>query len=128
MIDLSAAQRQLAEQGKPVRVVDESTHEAYILVREEFFEPITDILCLPDQEPPAGISPQMLRSMQAFWRDLPKLLPQRSRSRRFVAYHGDNRIGFGRSLTQLNRECLQRGLPRGEYGRHPPGEIPIRVQ
>jgi hypothetical protein len=98
-----------------VRLVDEATHGAYVLVRAEVFERMAGLLPPPEREPPAGIDPQMLRSMRAFWRDLPELLARRSRSRRFVAYHGDDRIGFGRTQTGLYRECFRRGLRRGEF-------------
>jgi hypothetical protein len=60
---------------------------------------------------PAGI----LRSQQAYWRDLPLLLKRRSSKRRWVAYHGDNRIGFADTSAELYHEFLhQRGLRKDE--------------
>ena len=32
-----------------------------------------------------------------------------------MAYHGDERIGFARTDTELYHECLRRGLQRGEF-------------
>jgi len=57
----------------------------------------------------------MLLSQQAFWRDLPGLLKRKWGRRRFVAYHGDQRIGFVRTQTELYQECFRRGLQRGEF-------------
>jgi hypothetical protein len=67
----------------------------------------------PDDD--LGIAPGILRSMQAYWRDLPQLLLLRSRKRVWVAYHGDERVGFGRSRADLYDECMGRGLARGEF-------------
>ena len=81
-----------------------------------------------------GIEPGILRSMQAYWRDLPQLLPMRSRKREWVAYHGDERVGFGLSQTELYQECFRRGLSSKEFyvGRicpqsEPPWE-PIEIE
>src|SRR5713226_9311416 len=75
---------------------------------------------LPDIEP--GIR----RSMEAYWRDLPQLLPLKSRKRRWVAYHGDERIAFGRGQWELYDECFRRGLREDEFyvGPLEPDEIP----
>ena len=80
------------------------------------------------------IAPGIVRSMQAYWRDLPQLLPLRSRKREWVAYHGDDRLAFGRSQTELYEECIRRGLRDDEFyiGRlepdfQPPWE-PIEVE
>lgn len=80
------------------------------------------------------IAPGILRSMQAFWRGLPQLLPLRSRKREWVAYHGDERVGFGRTQAELYQECFRRGIKRGEFyvGRlwerpEPPWE-PIEIE
>src|SRR5258708_110070 len=61
------------------------------------------------------IPPGIRKSQEAFWRDLPELLPMRSRKREWVAYHGDERIGFGRTRTELCQECLRRGINDDEY-------------
>ena len=54
------------------------------------------------------IAPGIRRSMEAYWRDLPQLLPLKSRKRRWVAYHGDERIGIAKDDEPLIRECLRR--------------------
>jgi hypothetical protein len=115
MIDLTPEQRQAAKHGEPVWVVDQATQDAYVVLRADVFERMAGLQHVPEQQPPPGIHPQLLRSMQAYWRDLPALLPRRSRSRRFVAYHGDDRIGFGRTQTELARVCFRRGLQRGQF-------------
>jgi uncharacterized protein DUF5678 len=63
-----------------------------------------------DWEPPPG----MRRAMEAYWRDLPALLKSRHRGK-WVAYHGDERIGFARTQVELYRECDRRGLDHSEY-------------
>ncbi len=70
---------------------------------------------------PAGI----LRSQQAFWRDLPHLLSQRKLRGRWVCYHGDERIGIG-TYEELIRQCLGRGIPDDAFylGRIRPQELP----
>jgi hypothetical protein len=89
----------------------------------------------PQPEPDDfGIEPGILRSMQAYWRDLPQLVPLRSRKREWVVYHGDERVGFARTQAELYQECFRRGIPHGEFyvGRlrmlpEPPWE-PIEIE
>jgi len=47
--------------------------------------------------------------MEAYWRDLPELLKSRYRGK-WVAYHGDERIGVNRDKARLVLECYRRGL------------------
>jgi hypothetical protein len=76
MIELTPQQRQALEQqhGEPVRVVDPATNNAYVLVRAEVYERLVGVVQPPADEAPIAIPPGVLRSMQAFWRDLPELL------------------------------------------------------
>jgi hypothetical protein len=53
------------------------------------------------------------RSLDAFYRDLPELL--KSHCGRWVAYHGDQCLGFARTQTELHLECLRRGLSEEEF-------------
>jgi hypothetical protein len=39
----------------------------------------------------------------------------KGRFRQWVAYHGEQRIGFARTKTELYQECLRHGLRRGEF-------------
>ena len=55
---------------------------------------------------PIGI----IRSMQAFLRDLPSLLANPKYDRWCVAYVGDERIGLDKSDLPLIREIMRRGL------------------
>lgn len=64
---------------------------------------------------PEAISPEIARAQEAFRRDLPELLKNRKASQPWVAYHGDRRIGFGKSKTDLYQDCLRQGLRRGEF-------------
>ena len=60
-----------------------------------------------------GIPPMVAKSQEAFRRDLPQLLNERYRW--WVAYHGDERIGFGKTETELYKECFRRGLTEDEF-------------
>jgi hypothetical protein len=57
--------------------------------------------------------PMIEKSIEAFRRDLPEML--KSHRGRWVAYHGDERIGFGNTQTELVQECFQRGLTRDDF-------------
>ena len=64
-----------------------------------------------DEVPPplnCEIPPMIAQSQAAFRRDLPQLLKERPWQ--WVAYHGDERIGFAKSSTELYQLCLARGL------------------
>ncbi len=67
---------------------------------------------LPDGLP--EIPPGIRRSQEAYWRDLPQLLPLRSRKRAWVAYHLDERVGFGPHKAELCQECHRRGFADDE--------------
>ncbi|HUG89587.1 MAG TPA: hypothetical protein VML55_02055 [Planctomycetaceae bacterium] len=64
---------------------------------------------LLEAEPPAMIA----KSIAAFRRELPELL--KTHRGQWVAYHGDERVGFGRRQTPLYQECLRRGWSRDEF-------------
>jgi hypothetical protein len=69
-----------------------------------------------EAEPTAsGIPPGVRRSTEAFRRDLPELLKIRKWYRRWVAYHGEERIGIARDPGDLYEECERRGLKREEF-------------
>ena len=57
--------------------------------------------------------PMIQKSIAAIRRDLPELLKRHRGS--WVAYHGDEWIGFGKSQTGLYEECLRRGLTRDDF-------------
>ena len=58
------------------------------------------------------VLPGIARSIAAFRRELPKLLGEHGG--KWVAYHHEDRVGFGSSKTQLYKECLSR-FGRGEF-------------
>jgi len=43
----------------------------------------------------------------AFQTNLPELL--QTHSRQWVAYHGQDRVGFGTSKVELTKECVRQG-------------------
>src|SRR5262249_17934234 len=95
MIELTPEQRQAVRQqhGEPLRLVDPDTHEAYVLIPALAFEQITEGVSGQPGQPPADIPPGLMRSQQAFWRDLPELLKDRRTRGKWVAYHGDEQVG-----------------------------------
>ena len=64
---------------------------------------------LMDSEP----LPMIHKSIEAFRRDLPELL--KTHRGKWVAYHGNKRIGFGKTETSLYQECFRRGLTRDDF-------------
>jgi hypothetical protein len=60
-----------------------------------------------------GIPPLVVQSREAFSRDLPRLLQERPRQ--WVAYHGDEQLGFAKTRAELYQACLGRGLNREEF-------------
>jgi hypothetical protein len=117
MIELTPEQQQalLQQPGEPLRVVDPATHDAYVLVRAEVYEQLTGELPSPLHVPPAGFDPLTLRSMEAFWRDLPGLLRNKGNKGKWAAYHGEARVTITADDVEAYQECFRRGLPRGEF-------------
>lgn len=60
-----------------------------------------------------GIAPIISRAQAAFRRDLPQLLADRPGQ--WVAYHGDEQIGYAGTKTELYQDCLRRGLKRHDF-------------
>ncbi len=81
----------------------------------------TQVVELTDEERAAQIDallnseplPMIQKSIDAFRRDLPELL--KTHYRKWVAYHGNERIGFGKTETELYEECFHRGLTRDDF-------------
>lgn len=69
----------------------------------------------PNQEkidsPP--VSPMLIRSTDAFYRELPELL--KKHYGKWVAYHGDQCVGVGRTKTELYFKCVRAGIPEDEF-------------
>jgi hypothetical protein len=58
--------------------------------------------------------PAIVQRARVAWRgDLPKLLA--TNRGQWVAYHGEQQAGIGRSKTELVQQCLRAGLNRGEF-------------
>ena len=115
-ITLTPEQFQAVEQAGPgsVRLEDPTGRRVYRLVEEAAKESRTE----PgeagqswDDEIPEGI----LRSQDAFFRDLPDLLKDESLRGMWVIYHGDERIGIAPKKQPLIEECSRRGLTRDEF-------------
>ncbi len=70
----------------------------------------------PPDEPPLErsiiadmeVPPMIQQALDKHRRDLPELM--KKHARQWVAYHGEQRLGFGRSKRKLYRKYLDRGL------------------
>ncbi len=52
-------------------------------------------------------------ALATFRRDLPRLLEERPGQ--WVAYHGDQLVGFAKTARELHQECLRRGYRGPDY-------------
>jgi hypothetical protein len=59
------------------------------------------------------VPPMLARSLDAFRRDLPRLLE--THYGKWVVYQGDAQLGFGKTETELYEKCLARGMKRDEF-------------
>jgi hypothetical protein len=61
----------------------------------------------------SDVLPMIQKSIDAFRRDLPELL--KTHPGKWVAYHGDKRVGFGKTETELYQRCFALGLTRDDF-------------
>jgi hypothetical protein len=115
MIELDPEQRHAIAQGQAVQIIDPLTLDAYVVVRAEDYARLTGAPQRPTGQPNPAIPPMILRSQQAFWRDLPGLLMDRRNHRKWAAYHGEDRVSIARTKVDAYQECFRRGLNRGEF-------------
>jgi hypothetical protein len=116
MIELNPEQRQAVAQGEPVQIIDPVTHDAYVLVRAEVYARLAEApQQRPAYQPNPEIPPMVLRSQQAFWRDLPALLKDKRNRGKWAAYHGEERVAIDRSDVEAYQACFRRGLKHGEF-------------
>ena len=117
MIELTPEQLQALDDqhGEPVRVIDPLRNAAYVLVRAEVFERMAGVLSPAIEEVSPLIQPAMLRAQRAFWRELPELLKNRRNHGQWVACHCDERVGLGKTRTELYQRCFQQGLQQGTF-------------
>jgi hypothetical protein len=114
MIELNPEQRQAMAQGEPVHIIDPESDDAFVIVPADVYARLAGEPRRPEGEPRPEISPMVLRSMQAFWRDLPTLLMKRRNHKKWAAYHGDERVAITRSDVDAYQECFRRGLKHEE--------------
>jgi hypothetical protein len=113
---LTPEQRRLVEQAgeQPVRIEDPEMHQAYVLMRADVYDRLRDGV-KPRSDVDLNVPDGIRKSQEAFFRDLPVLLKDPRLRGKYVAYHGNERIGIARDDETLIRECLNRGLTRDEY-------------
>jgi hypothetical protein len=115
MIELNAEQRQAMAHGEPVQIIDPMTRAAYVLVPAEVYARLAGPPPRPAHRPHPETPPMVLRSMQAYWRDLPELLQHRRNRGMWAAYHGDERVAIARSDVDAYQECFRRGLDHEQF-------------
>src|SRR5262249_551010 len=106
------------QRGDLPRIVDPRTHETYVLLPFDRYERVRAYLEPQEAERskiPVEVPEGIQRSRAAFLRDLPTLLKQKNRRGQWVAYHGEQRLGFARTETELYQKCLRRGLKELEF-------------
>jgi hypothetical protein len=108
---ITPEQRNEIDRAGTVRIEDPETHAAYVIVKAEDYERIKSLLENGQEEIADGIR----RSQDAFFRDLPELLEDKSLLGQSVAYHGDERIGIAPSDEPLIREINRRGIQDDEF-------------
>ncbi len=86
--------------------VEQETEDRHKLTDEKRAAMIEELM---NSEP----LPMIQQSIDAFRRDLPKLL--KTHLGQWVAYHGDKRIGFGKTETELYQEGFRRSLTRNDF-------------
>jgi len=59
------------------------------------------------------VPPMLAQSLRAYFRDLPELL--KTHRGKWVAHHGDEIVGFGRTERALYDKCFRLGLKEDEF-------------
>jgi hypothetical protein len=80
--------------------------------QHEATTPPTDDIVLPEEVIRAN-KPIFVRSLKAFYRNLPELLKRHEG--KWAAYYGDECVGIARTQTELWERCLRRGLKEDEF-------------
>jgi hypothetical protein len=114
LMSLTPEQREAVRKAGegPVRLLDPETNRTYYLVAEAPSHSVAEATpLLLGRGVPEGIA----RSRSAFLRDLPQLLQLRRGKKLRVAYHGEERMAFGSTETDLYQECYRRGLKEEEF-------------
>jgi len=114
-IEITDQQEREVRQGRPVKVVDPRTRHSYILFAPEQYERVQAVLAERHPAADPGVAPGIRASQEAYWRDLPRLVKLRSEERQWVAYAGNERVGFGRTMAELYEACERRGLSTSEF-------------
>ena len=116
-ITLTPEQLQLIEQagGQPVRVEDPTGAAPITSSRRRRRKPARRRMRRGD--PGSDIPEGILRSQDAFFRDLPELLKDESLRGLWVIYHGDERIGVAHEEAAPDRGVLEARLEEGRVRR-----------
>lgn len=104
----------------PARVIDPRTRETFVLLPADLYERVQPLLRSDTTSSlTSTISPVIPHgvraSRDAFLHDLPQLLANPAHEGTWVAYGGDERIGFATTQRELIQECLRRGLTEEQF-------------
>jgi hypothetical protein len=117
MIELTEQQRQALEDspGAPVRFYDPQTKREFVIASAEWFESQgANGKQRSSEEADATLTtrcdPLLLNAMKAFWAELPSLLKGWWKRGKWVAYHGERRIGIARCMNHLIDQCRRQGI------------------
>jgi hypothetical protein len=103
------------EGPEPARAVDPRTNTTYVLLPADLYGRLYPLIQAQSATAAwPSVPPAAQRSKAAFLRDLPKLLSDKRKNRKWVAYHGDECIALGATQRELLRKCLERGLREEE--------------
>jgi hypothetical protein len=111
MIELTEEQRRALAEG-PVRCLDPETGREFVLVPADSYPagPVEEVAA----RSAADVDPLLMKAMQSFWKDLPILLDGWRTRGKWVAYHGERRVGIARRMNHLIEECKRLGLDPNE--------------
>jgi hypothetical protein len=120
-LELSPEQQKAVDAagGEPVPVVDPRTRRTFVIVPAESCLRTRPSLTEVEDAGVSQINPTipegLQRSKQAFFRAHPALLKQKKRRGQGAVYHGEKRLGFGATETELYQKCFRRGLKAEEF-------------
>lgn len=116
-IELNKKQERAVKAGRIVEVRDPATAQVFIVVARDQSNRVRAGAASNASDMTPGVIPVGIRqSQEAYWRDLPALLKMKSRTRQWVAYHSDRRVGFGRTSTELYQKCIrEHGLKKDQF-------------
>ncbi len=110
---------------EPVRLEDPDTKIPYLIIREDVYLKMSQSLAMDHSNKslyevgefhPSELSEGMRLAQDAFFRDLPSMLGDRTLKGKWVLYHRDKRIAAASKERDLLKEVNRLHIPGDEYG------------